>query len=573
VPSSQPPPAIDLPTPALPDERSRNVLDLVHRLLTMSPSTPRRLEEVLADLARAFAAAGAGLGRLHDGLPVVRQRIETAGTDSPMSGPWETRPELLAQLAAVPTPLPITGAADTTWLLTAVLSMGRPAWLLWLEDAPGRSWSAAEQAALTLAGQAVARTAATDPVWARPLEQAARQQRLEESAPVMQRLVHDFGNVLTSLLGFSELALEQVSPEHPLFRHLEEIYRSSQEGARLTNQLRLACRRGAVKPCLGSPAAVAVETTARLLREWPAGVHLQNLIAPDVPAVAADGELLAQLLGHLLDNAREALTGAGTVILAARSVELTAAACLELFGKPAAGPCLEITVSDSGCGLAPEVQRNLLATPFFTTKPGHRGLGLAVVHGIVSMHRGGWCLVPGRDGGAVACVYLPLAGHGPRASSRTPTGREKVLVVDDDPAILQLVCATLERDGYRVQTAASGTEALEKYVAANERFRLVLSDVIMPRMNGVDLARQLQHLDVGINLLFMSGHASPEMAGAPLAVADIPLLQKPFRPEGLLRAVRTALDRAPATPARALSPPGPVGARAVPSPRASQHKE
>jgi hypothetical protein len=153
VPSSQPPPAIDLPTPALPDERSRNVLDLVHRLLTMSPSTPRRLEEVLADLARAFAAAGAGLGRLHDGLPVVRQRIETAGTDSPMPGPWETRPELLAQLAAVPTPLPITGAADTTWLLTAVLSMGRPAWLLWLEDAPGRSWSAAEQAALTLAGR------------------------------------------------------------------------------------------------------------------------------------------------------------------------------------------------------------------------------------------------------------------------------------------------------------------------------------------------------------------------------------------------------------------------------------
>jgi signal transduction histidine kinase len=571
VPSRQPPAVVTPSTAAPPDDRSRPVLDLAHRLLASSPSTPLPLEEVLADLARAFAAAGAGLGRLHDGLPVVRRRVETA--DPPVPCPWEARPELLAQLAAEPTPVPITGAADTAWLLTAVSSLGRPAWLLWLEDAPGRSWSAAEQAALTLAGPAIARIAATDPVWAHPLEQAARQQRLEESAPLVQRLAHDFGNVLTSLLGFSELALERVAPEQPFFRYLEEIHRSAQEGARLTNQLRLASRRGAGQPRSASLAAVAGETTVRLQQEWPDGVRLQNLIAADVPAIAADGELLGQLLGQLLDNAREALADAGTVILAARSAELTAAACLDLFGKPAAGPCLEITVSDSGCGLTPEVQRNLLATPFFATRPRRHGLGLAVVHGIVSMHRGGWCLAPGRDGGTVARVYLPLAGSTPPAPGRTPGGREKVLVVDDDPAVLRLVCTTLERDGYRVQTAANGTEALEQYVAAGEPFRLVLSDVLMPRMTGVDLARRLQHLGGGFNMLFMSAHASPEETGEHPTVADIPLIQKPFRPEGLLRAVRTALDRVPATPARALAPPGPVAARAVPSPRGSQNKE
>jgi CheY-like chemotaxis protein len=142
-----------------------------------------------------------------------------------------------------------------------------------------------------------------------------------------------------------------------------------------------------------------------------------------------------------------------------------------------------------------------------------------------------------------------------------------VLVVDDDPGILQLVCATLERDGYRVQTAANGNEALEKYVAGGEPFRLVLADVFMPRMNGLDLARRLLHLDARAKLLFMSAYGSPEMARDQRAVADIPLIQKPFRPEGLLRAVRSALDGAPGNPPRALFPTGPVETKAVPSSR------
>src|SRR5262249_4677624 len=168
-----------------------------------------RLEDVLAEVADAFGAAGAGLGRLHDGLPVVRRRAAADTVPPPL--PWGTRPELLTQLARRPTPLPIAGAGEAAWLLTTVSSAGRPAWLLWLEDTPERTWSAGEQAALTLAGNAVARVAAADAAWARLLEQAARQQRLEELVPLIQRLAHDFGNVLTSILGFRELALERAN--------------------------------------------------------------------------------------------------------------------------------------------------------------------------------------------------------------------------------------------------------------------------------------------------------------------------------------------------------------------------
>jgi CheY-like chemotaxis protein len=218
------------------------------------------------------------------------------------------------------------------------------------------------------------------------------------------------------------------------------------------------------------------------------------------------------------------------------------------------------------------VQQQLLATPFFSTKPRHQGLGLAVVHGIVSMHRGGWSLGPGPGGGAVARVYLPLAGNGVQGAGNAKGSREKVLVVDDDPGILQLVCATLERDGYRVQTAASGTEALEKFAAAGEPFRLVLADVVMPRMSGLDLARRLFHLDARVNLLFMSAYGSPEPARDQRAGADIPVIQKPFRSEGLLRAVRSALDGAPGTPPRTLFPAAPVETQAVPSSRVSQQE-
>src|SRR5262249_40360892 len=154
---------------------------------------------------------------------------------------------------------------------------------------------------------AVALVAAADPAWARPLEQAARQQRLEELAPIVQRLAPDFCNVLTSLLGFSELALDRVPPRHPLSGDPAEIHRSAPEGPRLTNQWRLANRRGVVRSHPVSLAAVASETTARWQPERPTGIRLQNLIPADLPAVAADGELLAQLLVHLLDNAREAL--------------------------------------------------------------------------------------------------------------------------------------------------------------------------------------------------------------------------------------------------------------------------
>jgi CheY-like chemotaxis protein len=275
---------------------------------------------------------------------------------------------------------------------------------------------------------------------------------------------------------------------------------------------------------------------------------LHLAVPDDLPPVAVDPEPLRQLLGHLLANAREAIAEAGVVTLSARRTDLEELDCLDLLGNPMAGPHVELVVTDTGCGISPEARARLFLEPFFTTKPRHRGLGLAAVFGLLQSHRGGLRLGPTLEQGTAVRVFLPLAFEASRSTlgdaSPSLASGEKVLVVDDDPLLLQFVCTTLQRAGYRVQGAAGADEALHSYTAAaKEPFRLVLSDVLMPRMNGFELARHLLGRDPTVNLLFISGHVPPSFPHDDLLARNFELLPKPFRPDELLRAVRTALDR------------------------------
>jgi CheY-like chemotaxis protein len=258
-------------------------------------------------------------------------------------------------------------------------------------------------------------------------------------------------------------------------------------------------------------------------------------------------EGLRQVLHQLLDNAIEAQGNGGNITLRARVVELSVERCGELLGEPTPGPCVELEISDTGHGLSTEAREKVLVEPFFSTKHRQHGLGLAIVFGILRGCGGGFSLQNGPSGGVVARCYLPLAAQGASTTSGqgTPADSERLLVVDDDPMVLQLVCSALEKAGYRVQPAASGEEALRRYSAAgSDCFHLVVSDVVMPGVSGIELARRLLRQDSGLNLLFMSGHATADFPDSSLVGGRFELLAKPFRPEGLLRAVRRALDRA-----------------------------
>jgi CheY-like chemotaxis protein len=378
-------------------------------------------------------------------------------------------------------------------------------------------------------------------------EALARRQRFEDAAKIARRLGHDFGNLLTGLLGFSELSLSLLSPDSPAYQYIAEIHRSALQGSEFTEQLRWFSRPVASPSDSTSLADAVTLEEDRIRKAHGNRLQLTKEELDRLPPVRMEREGLRQVLRQLLDNAIEAQGNTGNITLRARVVELSAERCRELLGEPTPGPCVELEIADTGHGLSQEAREKVLVEPFFSTRHRHHGLGLAMVFGILRGCGGGFSLENGPAGGAVARCYLPLAAHGaPAAAGQgTPADGERLLVVDDDPMVLQLVCSALEKAGYRVQPAASGEEAFRRYAAAgSDGFRLVVSDVVMPGVSGIELARRLLGQDAGLNLLFMSGHATADFPDSSLVGGRFELLAKPFRPEGLLRAVRRALDRA-----------------------------
>jgi two-component system cell cycle sensor histidine kinase/response regulator CckA len=437
-------------------------------------------------------------------------------------------------------------------LISAAAAPGETGWLLWVEDSQRESWEHPLPSALALAAQALVRRQISEEAqarWSTQVDRIARQQRLEGAAAVARRLAHDFGNILTGILGFSELSLTQnVSPDSALHRYLMEVYRGAQAGASFTHQLRLFSRRHPVTPRPTDLASVIHDEETRVRLLW-ADSPYRFALSDDLPPLAIDADHLRQILAALLDNAREAAGPTGTVQFNARLTRLTADDCLDFYGDPRPGEHVELIVTDDGPGIAAEVRNRLFAEPFLTTKPRRRGLGLATVYGILHAHHGGIRLSAGPQGGIWARAVLPVAcAEAPPSEAEPPAiaPGEKVLVVDDDPRVLQFVASALERAGYRVQAVGSACEALDCYEAASkDPFSLVLSDVLMPEVNGVDLARRLRGKNPDVRVLFMSGHVGPDFPRQELEGWQFELLPKPFRVEGLLKAVRGALDRNP----------------------------
>jgi CheY-like chemotaxis protein len=410
-----------------------------------------------------------------------------------------------------------------------------------------------------------ASSAATRGSWISDEDLLARQDRLEEAARLVGRLAHDFGNVLTGILGFSELGLSLLSPDSPAYQYTHEIHQAAQEGAEFTLALRWFSRRG----CRGEYAssltnAVAVE--ARRLEQKSGGsVQWRIDAADELPLVWVEEEALRVMVRQVLANAHDASPGGGSITLTSQLVCLNEKECRRLLGDARPGNFVQIAVADSGAGLSAEARRHLFIDPFFSSKPRRRGLGLAIVYGILRNCQGGMRIEDGAAGGAIVRLFVPVAaGMTPAVLSVQPAPGNRVLVVDDDPGVLLLVCTTLQQAGYRVQAAADGAEALDRYTAAgSEGFALVLSDVFMPHISGIDLARRLLAKDARANVLLMSGEATSGLDLTDPLNDRFDLLSKPFRPEGLLRAVRAALQR------RSLAAQGDVGRTAFTPHRAS----
>jgi signal transduction histidine kinase/ActR/RegA family two-component response regulator len=371
-------------------------------------------------------------------------------------------------------------------------------------------------------------------------------QKMEAIGQLAAGIAHDFNNLLTPMGGFADLLLGRIPEGSKEQEYLHQIKVAAERAAALTGQLRLFTRqaRGERQPVQLNN--VVEETRHLLERSIPKEITIELGLESELWTVEADSSQMSQVLMNLCVNARDAMPEGGTLTLDTRNVTLDEEyARMVLEARP--GRYVRLSVSDTGCGMSPEVQARLFE-PFFTTKgmAEGTGLGLAMVYGIVKGHEG-FVQVYSKEGrGSTFHVYLPAIKVAVEERGgeemEWPTGTETILVVDDEDGVRALGQAVLEDCGYSVLMAEDGVQALEVYQAHREEIALVVLDVIMPRMSGLECLRRLREMDPQVKVLISTGYTARDLAEELVAEGALGVVAKPFRIRDFATAVREAID-------------------------------
>jgi signal transduction histidine kinase/ActR/RegA family two-component response regulator len=381
----------------------------------------------------------------------------------------------------------------------------------------------------------------------RDLQQAQKMDALGQFAGA---IAHDFNNLLTVILGGTDCALQQLSDQHAATDFLRTVRRAGESAAALTRPLLTFSRNEvlSVEPLdLNDSVKDAALLVGRLI-----GVNIEVRLdlASSLPPIVANANQLQQVLVNLSVNARDAMNGSGKLTMATETVmlDLATAARHEVSAEK---PWVKLTVTDSGCGMDATTKARIFE-PFFTTKPAGRGtgLGLATVFGIVKQANGVLEVESEVGVGTSFIVYLPSTEQAIVAASSeevaAPTavcGGETLLLVEDEDDIRELATMMLEGRGYTILSAPDAEQALEIAEKHAHEIRALITDVVMPRINGMELAQLLIPVIPGLRILFVSGHCKETVAPEAL-IANADYLQKPYRSETLLSRV-DALLRAP----------------------------
>jgi PAS domain S-box-containing protein len=375
----------------------------------------------------------------------------------------------------------------------------------------------------------------------------AQSSRLESLGQLAGGVAHDFNNLLGVILNYAEFVADELEEGTTAHTDVVEIRRAAERATELTRQLLIFSRRETVKP---APVDLndVVRDVERLLRRT-LGEHVDLVVnlRHDVPAVLADPGQVEQVLVNLAVNARDAMPDGGRLKIETSEVELDRD-FLQDHPEASPGRYVRLTVADNGRGMEPEVAARAFE-PFFSTKRKGEGtgLGLATVYGIVTGAGGQIGIYSEPGEGTVFRVHLPAVDSsvstGPELADVDALGRgERVLVVEDEDAVRTLAKRILTEGGYRVIAASRGAEALELLKDPGQEFDLLISDVVMPEMRGVELVRRAAELRPDLPVLMMSGYTTPLGDEDRRAMAEAPLLEKPFSRRDLLGEVRALLD-------------------------------
>lgn len=380
------------------------------------------------------------------------------------------------------------------------------------------------------------------------LEAQLRQaQTMEAVGRLATGIAHDFNNLVTVLLGYGDELVEVVSRDSPLRKPVEEMRRAAHRASTLAQELLAFSRRTVAKAELIDVNATVTNLQYRVRRALGPEISLELKLGPEAGSVIADPTEIADVLKNLAANARDAMPNGGSMTIETARVERGGAP-----GTPPR-PYVMLAVSDTGVGIPPELLSRV-TEPLFTTKEAGKGsgLGLSTVEGIVRQ-RGGYLTIESVPGeGATFRVFLPQAPP-PAATASAPASADEhqvsrgsgvVLVVEDDPPVRRLLTGELRRRGFTVLEAEHGGDALKICREHRGKIDVLLTDVVMPRLNGVELAAAVAPLRPDTKVLFMSGH--PERAGegmTPEAAQAANLILKPFTPETVVARINALMTQ------------------------------
>jgi two-component system, cell cycle sensor histidine kinase and response regulator CckA len=374
-------------------------------------------------------------------------------------------------------------------------------------------------------------------------------QKLEAVGRLAGGVAHDFNNILTVIEGYSDLLLMDMPESAPARRGLEEIRKAGERAASLTRQLLAFSRRQVLAPQVIDLNDVISNVNKMLRRLIGEDVELVTVLRPGLSPVKADPGRIEQVLMNLVVNARDAMPEGGVLTVETESVEVDETYASRRGVAIAAGDYVMLTVADNGHGMDAETQSHIFE-PFFTTKDQGKGtgLGLATVYGIVKQS-GGFIGVYSEPGqGSAFEVYLPAVRDAApvkrsvSAELRPAGGHETVLLVEDEDTLRFMVREILSAAGYDVLEATDGDEALKIARRHSPSIDLMLTDVVMPKMNGRELAEKLEPLHPETRVLFMSGYTGGVIVRHGILSSDEVFIQKPFTPSSLMKKVRETLD-------------------------------
>jgi PAS domain S-box-containing protein len=388
----------------------------------------------------------------------------------------------------------------------------------------------------------------------RALEEQLRQaQKIEAVGQLAGGMAHEFNNYLGIVLGYSELLLEEAGATEGLRRNVAEIKAATQRAASVTRQLLALSRRQVLEPKVLDVNAVVWETHKLLRRLIPGNIDLVPVLEPNLQPVKVDPAQIQQILINLVVNARDAMPQGGKVVIETANVELDEEyAGRHIEVQP--GSYVMLAVSDDGPGIDAQTQARIFE-PFFTTKGEGKGtgLGLSTVYGIVRQSGGHITVESALRKGTRFRIYLPpTAATELKLLDETPPiqtevlGTETVLVVEDEPALCRLISVSLEKRGYTVLAAEDGTEAIRILENNRDDIDLVVSDIMMPKLNGLELREKAILVRPDLQFLFISGYAEDTIGRTAHLPQDAGYLEKPFLPIELARKVRTLLNESDA---------------------------